>query len=148
MTDRTAIMKVLTSPSAFDSVGRVYEHLHPCSNDTIIKGSDTIYKHDSVTNSFYFCDTINHIQHDSVVKRYFTTATVHDTIEIKDEQIFDDNVNLRNANSTLMSLNSNKIQQLRECTATKDKWQFLAILLGVIAGLLGIGLILKSVKVL
>ena len=33
MTDQTAIMKVLTNPASFDSVGRVYERLHPCSND-------------------------------------------------------------------------------------------------------------------
>jgi hypothetical protein len=148
MTDRTAIMKVLTNPSSFDSVGRVYERLHPCSNDTIIKGSDTSYLHDTTVQSFSFVDTVTKIQHDSVVKKYFTTATVHDTIEIRDNQILDDNTTLRAANSTLQALYSDSNNRIGEANKTIDKWQFWAILLGCIAGLLGIGLILKSSRIL
>lgn len=148
MTDRTAIMKVLTSSSAFDSVGRVYERLHPCSNDTIIKGSDTAYLHDTTVQSFSFVDTVTHMIHDSVVKRYFTTATIHDTIEIKDNQILDDNNTLRAANSTLQALNSSTSEQTNKVCDDRNKWQFWAILLGVIAVLLAIGLILKSSRIL
>ena len=145
MTDRTAIMKVLTNPTSFDSVGRVYEHLHPCSSDTIIKGSDTAFKQDTVTNTFYFCDTLNHIQHDSTTRTIKVVATIHDTVEIRDNQILDDNVNLRSANSTLQALNSSNSLVLKECTTAKDKWQFWAILLGVGALLLLVALIFKII---
>ena len=140
-----AIMKVLTSPSAFDSVGRVYEHLHPCSNDTIIKGSDTSYLHDTTVQSFSFIDTIHHTKHDTTIIRLRTLATIHDTLEIRDNQILDDNVNLRSYNSTLQALNSSSSEQMNTICVSRNKWQFWAILFGVIAGLLGIGLILKSI---
>jgi len=145
MTDRTAIMKVLTNPTSFDSVGRVYEHLHPCSNDTIIKGSDTAYLHDTTVQSFSFVDTIHHTKHDTTIIRLSTLATIHDTIEIRDNQILDDNVNLRSANSTLQALNSSNSLVLKECTTAKDKWQFWAILLGVVALLLLVALIFKII---
>ena len=145
MTDRTAIMKVLTNPTSFDSVGRVYEHLHPCSNDTIIKGSDTAYLHDTTVQTFSFVDTVTKIQHDSTTRTIKVVATIHDTIEIRDNQILDDNVNLRSANSTLQALNSSNSLVLKECTTAKDKWQFWAILLGVVALLLLVALIFKII---
>ena len=146
MTDRTAIMKVLTNPTSFDSVGRVYEHLHPCSNDTIIKGNDTSFVHDTMVQSFSFVDTVTNSKHDTTIIRLRTTATIHDTLEIRDNQILDDNVNLRSANSTLQVLNSSNNDLLKETTSTRDKWQFWAILLGCIAGLLCIALIFKSFR--
>jgi len=145
MTDRTAIMKVLTNPTSFDSVGRVYEHLHPCSNDTIIKGSDTLFKHDTTVQAFSFVDTVTKIQHDSTTRTIKVVATIHDTIEIRDNQILDDNVNLRSANSTLQALNSSNSLVLKECTTAKDKWQLYAILLGVVALLLLVALIFKII---
>lgn len=146
MTDRTAIMKVLTNPSSFDSVGRVYERLHPCSNDTIIKGSDTAYLHDTTVQSFSFIDTVTNSKHDTTIIRLRTVATIHDTIEIIDNQILDDNNTLRSSNSTLQALNSSSSDSLRECITIKDKWQFWAILFGVLSLLLLIALIFKSFR--
>jgi len=148
MTDRTAIMKVLTNSKSFDTVGHVYTRLHPCSNDTIIKGSDTIYKHDTTVQSFSFVDTVTNSKHDTTIIRLRTLATVHDTIDIRDNQILDDNTTLRSANSTLQALYIDSNNRIGECNKTIDKWQFWAILLGVIAGLAAIGLIFKSSRIL
>ena len=148
MTDRTAIMKVLTNSKSFDTVGHVYVKLHPCSNDTIIKGSDTAYLHDTTVQTFSFVDTVSNMIHDTTIIRLRTVATITDTFEIKDNQILDDNTTLRSSNSTLQALYSDSNNRIGECNKTIDKWQFWAILLGVISGLLGIWLILKSSRIL
>jgi hypothetical protein len=147
MTNRTAIMKVLTNPNSFDSVGKVYEGLHPCSNDTILKGSDTIVNHDTVTNSFYFCDTIHHVKIDSVVKNYFTTKTIHDTLIVKDKQLIEQLQQIKAEKQAIAAVNDNTQSNNNKLTNKADLWRIIAILLAIMLFLCTGLLIYKSLKI-
>ena len=153
MTDRNAIMKVLTNPSSFDSVGKTFVKLHPCISTEPKRRIDTVYTPKEVP--YYLFRSIScpdgTIVHDTVKGKikYIDTGT-HTIDTIPDTRainiLTDDNNNLRSANSTLQALNSSSCESLKEIQARRDFWQFWAILLGCIAGLLVVALIFKSFR--
>jgi len=84
ITTNKAIQKVLTTKSAFDTVGQVYTLLHPCINIVERISHDTAYTHDTTTVSKV--DTVGKYIYDTTVRKIRTTATIHDTATIVDGQ--------------------------------------------------------------
>ena len=125
-----ATMKVLTTKSAFDSVGRVFVGLHPCANDTVFKThSDTTEAHDTTYTNYWSSDTVNRV--DTVRQIITRKIIIHDTAIIKDRQkekldaelIQRLYVEASGLNATI----SDKNEQVSAAVKTKNKWVIIAV---------------------
>lgn len=77
-----SVMKVLTTKSAFDTVGRIFVDLHPCVNDTVYRRSDTTITHDTAYVNYW-----NEItKTDTLIETITKKIIIRDTLTIKDKR--------------------------------------------------------------
>jgi len=147
ITTEKAIQKVLTTKSAFDTVGQVYTQLHPCNPITIRIKSDTTFQHDTTTVSKV--DTVGKYIHDTVNQRVTLKWYIRDTTTIVDgQQIEILKSQLADKNNQISALN----QSVTDCNlligkehSRGNQWQlWFWLLVGAIVGIVVIDILWKS----
>lgn len=147
VTTQKAIQKVLTTKSAFDTVGQVYTQLHPCNPIIVTTKADTTFQHDTTTIAKV--DTVGNYIHDTIIKKIRTVATIHDTTTIVDgQQIEILKFQLADKNNQISALN----QSVTDCNlliikehSRGNQWQlWFWLLVGAIVGIVVIDILWKS----
>ena len=125
---------VRTTPPSFNKLGKEWNELNPCANDTFHKGKpDTVVTAgDTLWNYKWVTDTVTHHDTLTITKTIFKNIYIHDTAVVVDRQ------NEKLMNDSIAKLNREKsaanqnIVDLTAVVQSKDKermnwiWYFIA----------------------